>query len=448
VITKLSVLLGLGLSTLALAAGKEQPQPQSFGADTRLVLTESSVASLLATAEDGWRPKVARTRGGVELFAKVAPGTVVVRTGVGHGTGFLIGPEGFLLTNHHVIAEGMSYDRARRASVAKVHLGRLADDGTMVLAPQPVDALFYAADRNRDLALLRLAQLPPGLAALPVVKLAEQAPRPGQACSMVGHPASGMLWTFRSCQVAAIGRSPGDLVDFMVQRLAATSAARREIEEGLAAVPGRRIVLSSCEANPGDSGGPVVDEAGRLVAVTFAIPGEAARSKFTYHVHLDEVRAFLASRPEKPTVLTPDAWELGPRVELRDLLGEGRPQLLRAGVENPEQFLFDLDGDTDEKLLRSRDRSLIAGRKFEVEFALHASRRGVVAFYDTDNDGTFDLLVQGKNGKPEVVLTRGRDGGWEVRPAEKGDSFVRPRAFANPALVDRFVKLVGASGIF
>src|SRR5262249_6614448 len=153
------------------------------------------------------------------------------------------------------------FDPARRASFAQVLTGRPAADGSIRLAADAQPAYFFAADPRRDLALFKLA---PAAAAFPFVALADKAPRPAETCNMVGHPRAGMLWPSRSCQVAAIGRFPADMTDVVVERLSGEEPARREIEQGLAAVAGHRILVSSCEANPGDSGGPVVDENGKL----------------------------------------------------------------------------------------------------------------------------------------------------------------------------------------
>ena len=54
---------------------------------------------------DKWNPRVNhdRERGvAAAVYPIVAPATVVVRCGHGHGTGFVVDPKGWILTNHHV----------------------------------------------------------------------------------------------------------------------------------------------------------------------------------------------------------------------------------------------------------------------------------------------------------------------------------------------------------
>ena len=144
---------------------------------------------------------------------------------------------------------------ARRASFAMVHLGRLEADGTMRLLPEAAKAYLYKDDPTRDLAVLKLATPVPGLTTVAHLTLSDVAPRVGQDCAIVGHPSSGMLWTMRPGEVAAIGQMPADLVNVVMLRLA--SADRDTLTEQLRLTPSRRIILTSAQANPGDSGGPV-----------------------------------------------------------------------------------------------------------------------------------------------------------------------------------------------
>ena len=161
-------------------------------------------------------------------------------------------------------------------------------------------------------------------------------------------------------------------------------------------------------------GGPVVDALGRVIAVTFAVPADPARAKFSYHIHLDEVRAFMAKAVDGPKLDVPDPWQLGPRIQLSDLDADGRPDLLLGGTDNPEELLFDLDNDTV-----GRDVvALVRGRKWDFEFALRAvkSEPTSSAFYDTDNDGTIDLIhtVWDRDHSRNTRFIRAADGKWSV----------------------------------
>jgi S1-C subfamily serine protease len=329
----------------------------------------------------------ARPRGdGQKIYKKVAPCVVAVRTWAGHGTGFLIDREGLVLTNYHVIHSGTFVDAEVPASYAWVHMGRM-QESEMERLPE-VPALVVAVDPARDLALLKLQRVPEGLDRLPRVELAQRGPKPGQECSIVGHPSSGMLWTYRDGRVSALGQSPHDIVNVLLPLLGTEGEEREQAEDMLDALQTFDIVLSSCLANPGDSGGPLVDKSGRLIGVTFAIPSNPSEQKFTYHIALSEVRAFLDDAEETPILLIPDAWQIGPLLKIvqRNVLVGGGPGW--------QQILLDVDMDTPVELLEQGDfNKLVEGRRFDAELALHGYRNRRFAFYDTDNNGEMNLVL-------------------------------------------------------
>jgi tetratricopeptide (TPR) repeat protein len=111
------------------------------------------------------------------------------------------------------------------------------------------------ADGPRDLAVIRLRQRPPkGVAA---VRLAEREPRPGDRVHSIGNPdASDALWVYSSGTVRQVYRK-----EFRY----ATGPARAA-----------RVVETQSAINPGDSGGPVVNDAGELVAVVSGKKAEAS----------------------------------------------------------------------------------------------------------------------------------------------------------------------------
>jgi S1-C subfamily serine protease len=169
---------------------------------------------------------------------QVGPAVVSVYTGGaeeaarargGAGSGVVVTPDGYLLTNEHVV------QRVSQARVAFV-------DG------RTVPAEVAGRDPATDLAVLR-AQA----AALPYAQLASsQRLRPGQLVVAVGNP-FGFASTVSAGVVSALGRSlrsrQGRLIEGIVQHTAAL--------------------------NPGNSGGPLVDVHGAVAGINTAIIPQA-----------------------------------------------------------------------------------------------------------------------------------------------------------------------------
>ena len=143
----------------------------------------------------------------------------------GSGSGVIVTPDGYLLTNQHVV---------HRA--ASVEIGLINGDR--------VACAVIAEDASTDLALLR-AQT----ASLPALTLAPQSvPRVGQLVVAIGNP-FGFEATVSAGVVSAHGRvlrgSDGRLIEGVIQHTA--------------------------PLNPGNSGGPLVDSLSRVVGINTAI---------------------------------------------------------------------------------------------------------------------------------------------------------------------------------
>jgi hypothetical protein len=232
---------------------------------------------------------------------------------------------------------------------------------------------------------------------------------------------------------------PADLVDIVMYQLASTAAQRAEMAAQLDRQPSSRIILTSTGANPGDSGGPVVDSAGRVIAVTFAIPPNPAQAKFSYHVHLDEVRRFLAAVPGSPMLMVPDAWEIGAKADVRDVDGDRIPDLMLAGTEYPDRLLLDLDENTPAAVSADVEK-MVRDRAWDFEFALHdiQSASTAAAFYDTDNRDGIDLVHVVYRGEPDrnYSFSRASNGSWRVAE-NTAIEFPSARYLTDPRIAQR-----------
>lgn len=408
-------------------------------------------ATRAATTND-WSPRandeVSRGPAAV-VYPKIAPATVLIRTNGGYGTGCIIDSKGWILSCAHVV-ESSDIDLPTGAQVVRVYVGHLTDDGTMDLNSKQLPAVVYKVDADTDLALLKLQELPPRATSLPIVTMAESAGRPGADCVAVGHPTSGLLWTVRSGEVVGSGTWPQDSIDVVMERLTASVGERIVSDLSLLLAPQRKVLVSSIGINPGDSGGPLVNTSGELIGVTFAIPQggrEAGISldKFSYHVHVDDVRKFAKERPSIAPLFIPDPWPVAMVGGLMDGDGDEKADMWVFAMA-PDQpmtgCLFDLDQDSPANVPERLAEKEKAWEAWDFELALQQYPLPRT-FYDVDNDRQVDVIFTDVNRDDVADLILKRSGGkWERMDVKEKRDMIQPQAFRSEEMRARLIKVL------
>ena len=384
-------------------------------------------------------------------FPKVAPATVLISTPFGFGTGFVIDDAGWIVTNEHVIRDGY-LDHGNGTRFAEIHFGKLVD-GFMEHREKRFKAEVYSASSEKDLAMLKLVEKPNFK--LQTVKFAEKVSTPGHACFTIGNPTSGLLWTLRTGEISGVGRYPQDfLTDYVITGFTLQGEELKQFRKAVHKGPSRKTLISSIGLNPGDSGGPLLNTRGELIAVNFAIPrnkqqAEVSLDKFSYHVHLDEVNEFIKSKPDRPEVYVPPVLPKADRGNLFDKDNDGKFEswVFRfAKLPQPSGVIVDLDDNTPDSFAKDFADGKVPETEFEYEFGFQNIPHSRT-FFDSNNDGQIDWILTDfdKDGVCDFAIsaTESQDSTtpvWKVQPAKKR-AMRDYSLFENPKLGERLKHL-------
>lgn len=216
---------------------------------------------------------------------------VLAKTGgeTSSGTGVLVDSEKKLvITNFHVVGEARAaviffpdFKNEKADNTRKHYLDNVKTLG--------IRGRVLSVDRKRDLALVELDRLPEGATAVP---MASESAGPGENVESIGNPGtSDALWVYTSGTVRSV-----------YQKTFRTGAGEHDF----------KVVETQAPINSGDSGGPVLNNKGELVAIAQAIAPNARL--VSYSVDIAEVKTFLAS-PWKPAPIP--ATDLLDKAELK-----------------------------------------------------------------------------------------------------------------------------------
>jgi S1-C subfamily serine protease len=168
-----------------------------------------------------------------------------VLTGASLGTAFLVSDQGYLLTNRHVVG-----------STRMIKL-RWSDGSESV-------GEVVRSDAGRDVALIRTDPRPG-----PAFRLRTEPVRQGETVYALGTPMETRLQGTLTRGVISASRS----------------------------LAGYRFIQSDAAVNPGNSGGPLLDEAGRVVGMTvsrYASAPEDGIQGLNFFIPIEDALRFLA----------------------------------------------------------------------------------------------------------------------------------------------------------
>ncbi len=225
-----AVLLGTGStgsSTSTAGAVRAATPASSSSGGTRREVSASSGSSKALTA--------------TQIYQQDSTGVVAIKAvtaeGEDEGTGIVLNEQGLILTNDHVIKGATSLSVGASGSSKKT-----------------TSATIVGEEANQDLALIKVD--PTGLGLKPLTLASSSSAKVGDTVYAIGTP-YGLEETFTKGIVSALNRE-------------------------IAAPDGSKIsgaIQTDAALNPGNSGGPLLDEQGEVIGVNSQIASDAAQTE-------------------------------------------------------------------------------------------------------------------------------------------------------------------------
>lgn len=227
----LSALVGGGVASAAVVATSSNSRRSSSSTTT--------AASVAASSSTGTRREVSSTTlTATQVYQQDSHGIVSIKAvtadGEDSGTGIVLNEDGLIVTNDHVI------------------------EGARTLTVNPGDsssetrtATIVGEEANSDLALIKID--PSGLDLKPLKLVSSSSLEVGDAVYAIGNP-YGLEETLTRGIVSALGRE-------------------------ISAPDGHKItgaIQTDAALNPGNSGGPLIDEQGDVIGINSQIASDAA----------------------------------------------------------------------------------------------------------------------------------------------------------------------------
>lgn len=217
--------------------------------------------------------------GGAKVYQQAVPAVVYVQSvrpnGTASGSGTLIDADRRLvLTNYHVVEDNpkatVMFPEFRdgrpvpERQFYKDRAGRFGVPGRVV-----------TVDQKADLAVIQIDRIPDGVKA---VALAADSPTPGETVHSIGNAGkSGALFGYVRGTVRQVYRKKWQAA----------------LDKNRIATFEAKVIETDSPTNPGDSGGPLLNDAGKLVGVTQG--GATNADSVSFFVDLSQVKQVMGS---------------------------------------------------------------------------------------------------------------------------------------------------------
>jgi putative serine protease PepD len=238
----LAALVGASLATVAaVLLGTGSSGGSTSTAGTVRAATPASSSSGGTRREVSASSGSSKTLTATQLYKQDSTGVVAIKAvtseGEDEGTGIVLNEKGLILTNDHVIKGATSLSVDASGSSKKT-----------------TSATIVGEEANQDLALIKVN--PSGLELKPLTLASSSSVQVGDTVYAIGTP-YGLEETFTKGIVSALDRE-------------------------IAAPDGSKIsgaIQTDAALNPGNSGGPLLDEQGEVIGVNSQIASDAAQTE-------------------------------------------------------------------------------------------------------------------------------------------------------------------------
>ena len=325
----------------------------------------------------------------------------------GNGTGSIINNKGEIITNWHVVG-----------NAKKLYIWLLPDDPKkmderLLMYEPSFTGTVINRNKRKDLALVKVEGLPKNIK---IIRFGKTSDIPvGSTVYSIGHP-SGEAWTFSSGMVTQI--RPNYRWDYENSSHEAN------------------VIQHEVPTNPGNSGGPLLDENGLMVGVNSFVRVNTQLINFS--VAIEEVEAFLKEeikedKPEyikkkkKPTYITKKCKEKTKYLQKKCV----KKQTSKAGDGIKKTYPNAIPGDAnnngiddtwyvDENKNGKIDTAFVDDNEDGIIEAimLDDNENGIweIIIFDEDLDGNPDIGIMDRDedGKADVIAyDYNQDGEWD-----------------------------------